>query len=141
LAPARSLIALWNDPDTKRLVRSFIFTVALILTGCDKPNPHICGSLLMMFPGVPITTDDHKQAATYCVERWAARLAVAHDPAPDVVDAVIANCDGAILAYEAAKAKDSPGSEMTPIEAHNYWRKQAQFIVIQTRAGHCYPNA
>jgi hypothetical protein len=94
-----------------------------------------------MFPGVPVTADDQKQATTYCVERWAARLSRAKDTATEVADAVVTICDGNILAYEAAKAKGEAGSNMSPPDAREYWRKRALFIAIQSRAGHCYPNA
>ena len=88
-----------------------------------------------------MTADDHKQATTYCVERWAARLAHAPDAASLVAEAVVTNCDGIILAYEDAKAKENAGSNMTPDQARDYWRKRALFIALQTRAGHCYPDA
>ena len=95
----------------------------------------------MQFPGVPTSADDNKQATTYCVERWAARLASAADTASEVAEAVIANCDGAIGAYETAKIRERVGPNMTSEEARDYWLKRAKFIVVQTRAGHCYPNA
>lgn len=122
-------------------MRGLLIVLALLAVGCDKKVSRICGSLPVQFPGIPQTADDQMQVTAYCVERWAARLAAAPDDASEVVKAVLGACDNAIAYLEQAKAKEQPGSEMLPDQARSYWRKRAQFIVVQTRAGDCYPNA
>ena len=81
------------------------------------------------------------QLTAYCVERWAARLSRAPDRASEVTDAVIGACDGAIVAYEAAMAKEDATYDVPREAAYAYWRKRAQFITVQTRAGNCYSDA
>lgn len=123
-------------------MRYLLLIGALLVSGCDRSSSRICGSLPAQLPGVvPKTADDQMQVTAYCVEHWAARLAGGPDVASEVVEAVIGACDGAIVALDAAKTKEVAGSEISLGAARNYWRKRAQFIVVQTRAGNCYPDA
>lgn len=123
-------------------MRTLFLAAAVMVTGCDKSNSNICGSLPAHLPGlIPKTADDQMQLTSYCVERWAARLSHAPDRASEIVEAVIGACDGAISAYEAAKAKEDETYDLSRADAYAYWRKRAQFVVVQTRAGNCYPDA
>ncbi len=123
-------------------MRMLIVIAAVAIVGCDRSSDRICGSLAAALPGVvPKNADDQMQITVHCVEHWAARLAAAPDAASQVVEAVISACDGAIVYLEDAKSREDPGSEMSPEAAREYWRRRAQFIVVQTRAGNCYPDA
>jgi len=123
-------------------MRGILLIAAVLASGCDKSDPSICGSLPAQLPGlIPKSADDQMQLTAYCVERWAARLSHSPDDASQVVEAVIGACDGAIIAYEAAKAKEDKANNVPRTEAYDYWRKRAQFVAVQTRAGNCYPDA
>lgn len=126
-------------------MRGFVLIIAVLVSSCDQSDSRICGSsLAARFPAGAIvkTADDQMQVTASCVERWAARLALAPDPADHVVQAVLGGgCGEAISYLESMKAKEQPGSEMTSEQAAEYWRQRAIFIVVQTRAGNCYPDA
>jgi hypothetical protein len=123
-------------------MRGLIIAVLVLVGGCSKSDPRVCGSLPVALPkAVAETADDQMQLTAYCVERWAARLAAAPDDASEVVEAVVAACDGAIVAHQAMVAKEQPGHESPLPQEYVYWRGRAQFIVVQTRAGHCYQDA
>lgn len=124
-----------------RLFRIGIMSAVVVsLSACSKPDASVCGSLPVRLPHAAVSADDHRQNVYYCVERWAARLArskASNDT--DVVKAVMGGCEDAIIRMrDQMKAEDEAGRiEMVP----GFWQRRALFIVIQTRAGGCYPDA
>ncbi len=116
--------------------------LSLLLAGCDKSDPRICGSLAMKWPvGMPVsTTEDQVQVTFACVERWAARFAKGPDSPYAVARAAVAACDGAI--EQLTEMAKKPGSvDYTDYQDKAWWRDRAMFIAVQTRAGNCYPDA
>ena len=121
-------------------MRGLIIIAGLLLCGCDRPNSRICGSsLAMKLPHDAKTADDQRQVTFWCVERWAARLAAAPDSAEKVADAAFAACEDAVTMYE--QKVRSEGGEIRAEQMQGFWRRRALFIVVQTRAGNCYPDA
>lgn len=120
-------------------MRITILIGAAMLTGCNKSDSRICGSLPMRLPYAAQTLDDQKQATYACVERWAARLSGGRDALTEIADAAVAACDEALVAYnEMARSTESPPSREMDKE---FWVGRAKFIAAQARAGNCYPDA
>lgn len=95
-----------------------------------------------MFPGaLAKNATDQQQVTAYCVERWAARLAKASDPASQVADAVVGTCREGIRFLEDLRKKENPDWEMNQVEAEAYWRSRALFIALQVHAADCYADA
>lgn len=117
--------------------------LSLALASCENAgDPRICGSLAMQFPAgmMPKTSDDQMQVAFSCVERWAARLARGPDPAVIVARAAVFTCANAI-AYLVEMGRKDRIVERADYADLSWWRDHALFIVVQTRAGDCYPDA
>lgn len=50
-------------------------------------------------------------------------------------------CSGKLAAYRDAAAKDADGSPLPVDASEEYWRDTTLFVIAQTRAGNCYPDA
>lgn len=118
-------------------------SVIVLLAACGKDgNPNVCGiGLPMAFPAgrVVKTSDDQLQVTSYCVERWAARLAKGQNNAETAARAAIAGCHDAIERLASMTQRDHIAGEW--FSADGYWHRRALFVAAQTRAGNCYPNA
>lgn len=115
-----------------------------LLAGCGKPDSRICGSLPVALPHKPTTMDDYNQVMTYCVERWAARLAASDASASEISRASIDPCSTTLAFYRDAIVNEQrmqPGDALPEVGTTPYWERRALFIAIQTRAGGCYPSA
>lgn len=120
-------------------MRGLIITSMLLVTGCSWADDSICSSRAAPVRGQgPATnTEDQEQATAHCVDKWATKLAVGPDSAPDVAEAVVRGaCDDAIQHLQGLTVpSDDP--EQPAADPFARWKDQALFIVIQTRAGNC----
>lgn len=121
-------------------MRGLIAAILMLSAGCSKSDPRICGHLAMKLPFESKTADDQKQVTYSCVERWAARLAHSPDNAAAVAVGAVAACEDAIALMQERMAAEG-GWEGSLELGPGFWQRRAQFIVVQTRAGGCYPDA
>lgn len=79
-------------------IAAFLSAASIVLAGCNRSDPSVCGSLPMRLPYAAVSADDQRQVTYSCVERWAARLARSKmDAAADVAKAAVGACEDAIL--------------------------------------------
>ena len=121
---------------------SICMLAAFSLLACDRRDSTICGRLDPR-PASPallekMTWMESHTIIRTCIEHWSAKLARGSDNASVVARAAVATCDswGGIDRTNVLGEK----LNVAPMSRED-WRDQALFIVVQTRAGHCYPDA
>lgn len=125
------------------VVRAAGLIVALLLSACSKPS-YLCREPISAPAEIGVTLADNVKQADACIQRWSRIGAVTKDALPDVANAVVGACRGAIdemarmYAVEQTRVKKLP-SPLKP--DYDGWRddmrRQATTLILQARAGDC----